>query len=118
MSRRRKWSDIRTMNERTSANETYVATLKDAMIAIERLTQLRKTRGVTQKEVVRAREVSQGHVSRTECRDDIYLSTLASCVSALGGKLRLVAEFPDQQVALALRGATATAPRPTRAAGS
>ena len=118
MSRRHKWSDIRSMKERTPADEAYVAALKDAMIAIERLTQLRETRGVTQKEVARAWEVSQGHVSRTERRDDIYLSTLASYVSALGGKLRLVAEFPDQQVELALPGATATAPRPARAAGS
>ena len=118
MSRRHKWSDIRSMKERTPADEAYVAALKDAMIAIERLTQLRETRGVTQEEVARAWEVSQGHVSRTERRDTIYLSTLASYVSALGGKLRLVAEFPDQQVELALPGATAAAPRPARATGS
>lgn len=40
--------------------------------------------------------VEQENVSRLERHADLLLSTLSSYVSAMGGKLRLVAEFPDR----------------------
>jgi hypothetical protein len=47
--------------------------------------------------------VEQENVSRLERRADLLLSTLSSYVAAMGGKLRLIAEFPDRQpVAIAL----------------
>ena len=42
-----------------------------------------------------ARNRQEG-VSRIEKRSDLLLSTLASYVEAMGGHLRLVAEFPDR----------------------
>jgi len=41
--------------------------------------------------------VEQENVSRIERRADLLLSTLASYVAAMGGKLRLIAEFPNRQ---------------------
>jgi hypothetical protein len=38
--------------------------------------------------------IEQENVSRLERRADLLLSTLSSYVAAMGGKLRLVAEFP------------------------
>ena len=35
-------------------------------------------------------------MSRIEKRADLLISTLASYVEAMGGKLRLVAKFPDR----------------------
>ena len=40
--------------------------------------------------------IRQENVSRLEKRSDLLLSTLVSYVAAMGGKLRLVAEFPDR----------------------
>ena len=40
--------------------------------------------------------ISQDGVSRLEKRSDLLLSTLRNYVEAMGGNLRLVAEFPDQ----------------------
>jgi hypothetical protein len=36
-------------------------------------------------------------VSRLEQRSDLLISTLRGYVEAMGGKLSLVAEFPDQE---------------------
>jgi hypothetical protein len=58
-------------------------------------------------------------VSRQERRADLLLSTLGSYVAAMGGKLRLVAEFPNQHpVAIVLAditGETPVKPRRSRA---
>ncbi len=64
------------------------------------LSQLREARGVTQVELANAWEVSQANVSRVEREQDVYLSTLRSYVAALGGKLEIIAVFPDQTITL------------------
>jgi len=40
--------------------------------------------------------ISQDGISRLEKRSNLLLSTLRNYVEAMGGNLRLVAEFPDQ----------------------
>src|ERR1700684_791401 len=51
--------------------------------------------------------VEQENVARLERRADLLLSTLSSYVAAMGGKLRLIAEFPDRRsVAVALADIT------------
>jgi len=39
--------------------------------------------------------MDQGSISKIESRSDLLLSTLRSYVEAMGGSLRLIAEFPD-----------------------
>jgi hypothetical protein len=48
----------------------------------------------TQERMAELMGVEQENVSRLERRADLLLSTLSSYVAAMGGKLRLVAEFP------------------------
>lgn len=60
------------------------------------LRDLRKALGKTQVEVARRLKISQVTLSDTERRGDVMLSTLRKYVSALGGKLELVARFPDR----------------------
>jgi hypothetical protein len=47
-------------------------------------------------DVHRVGEDEQDGVSRLEKRSDLLLSTLRKTVEALGGRLSLVAEFPDR----------------------
>jgi transcriptional regulator with XRE-family HTH domain len=71
-----------------------------------RLAELREARGATQVEVSEVLGVSQANISQLERRDDLYLSTLQGYVEALGGKLVLLAVFPDQTIEVAaLNGA-------------
>jgi Helix-turn-helix len=60
------------------------------------LRDLRKARKRTQVRVARELGIKQENVSRIEKRSDLLISTLSNYVEAMGGKLRLVAEFPDR----------------------
>ena len=61
------------------------------------LRDLRKAHELTQTRMAEALHISQDGVSRIEQRSDFLLSTLRSYVEAMGGKLRLVVEFPDRK---------------------
>ena len=68
----------------------------EALVAEEMtLRQLRRALQQTQVEVAQRLGVNQENVSRLEQRDDLLLSSLNKYVAALGGKLTLVAEFPN-----------------------
>jgi len=60
-----------------------------------RLAQMRKQRGLTQAEVARVIGVSQARVSRMEHGDieRMQVESIAAYVAAIGGHLRLVADF-------------------------
>ena len=63
-----------------------LATLKDLRQAVEQ----------TQEDLAASLGVGQDTISRIERRSDMLLSTLRRYVEAMGGKLELVAEFPDR----------------------
>jgi transcriptional regulator with XRE-family HTH domain len=63
-----------------------LATLKDLRHAVEQ----------TQEELATALGVGQDTISRLEQRSDMLLSTLKRYVEAMGGKLDLVAKFPNR----------------------
>ena len=71
----------------------------EAMLLELELQALRKSRQVTQVDLAKAMQVEQAAVSKLEHRDDMYVSTLRSYVQALGGELKLVASFPDGDIA-------------------
>ncbi|MEA2582382.1 MAG: hypothetical protein QOF33_467 [Thermomicrobiales bacterium] len=84
-----------------------------------RLAELRASVGVTQGEVAQTLKVSQSNVSRIEREEDVYLTTLDSYVTALGGELEINAVFPDRVVQLVAAhrngeedDSTVQAPRP------
>jgi DNA-binding XRE family transcriptional regulator len=58
------------------------------------LQQLRAARDFTQHQMAALLDVNQSEVSRIEKRTDMYLSTLASYVQAMGGVLEVRAVFP------------------------
>jgi transcriptional regulator with XRE-family HTH domain len=60
-----------------------------------RLAQMRKQRGLTQAQVARAMGVSQARVSRMEHGDvdRMQVESIAAYIAAMGGHLRLVADF-------------------------
>ena len=60
------------------------------------LRDLRKARKLTQARVAKVLGVTQDSVSRLEKRSDLLLSTLRKAVKAMGGDVRIVAEFRDR----------------------
>lgn len=63
-----------------------LATLKDLRQAVEK----------TQEDLAATLGVGQDTISRLEQRSDMLLSTLKRYVEGMGGKLQLIAEFPNR----------------------
>jgi predicted transcriptional regulator len=59
------------------------------------LRRLRAARELTQENLASVLHVKQSEVSKIEHRTDMYLSTLASYVKAMGGTLEIRAAFPN-----------------------
>ncbi len=66
------------------------------------LAALRRARAYTQEQLAAALDVPQSQVSRIERQADLYVSTLARYLEAMGGRLELVGVFDDRRVSLAL----------------
>lgn len=78
---------------------------KNAARAQEMLTEialqeLRQSLNLTQEQVAEIMQLNQAAVSKMERQSDMYISTLQKLVAALGGKLKLVASFPDKEVVI------------------
>lgn len=75
------------------------------------LSDLRDRVDMTQREVAESMVTTQSAVARLEAQDDVRVSTLGRYVAALGGRLRLMAEFPTWEAEVTL---PSLAPRPRR----
>ncbi len=72
----------------------------DAYVQGWNLAQMRKDAGITQVQLAQALGVTQSRISAIEHGDpdSMALTTIRTYIEALGGKLRLAAEFGDHQV--------------------
>jgi len=75
------------------------------------LRDLRKALTLTQKRIAETLGIGQDSVSRLEKRSDLLLSTLRSYIEAMGGRLSLIAEFPDREP-ISLSGLTTMETKP------
>jgi transcriptional regulator with XRE-family HTH domain len=92
------WREIRqtrsklTPEERASIDAEVIADVQRM-----RLPELRKARQLSQATLADLLCMSQGDVSRLERRTDVYVSTIRRYLEAAGGRLRILAEFPDAE---------------------
>ncbi len=91
----------------STARRKKIAARAAALIAEERtLQELRQAHKLTQKRMAEVLGIGQDSVSRLEQRSDLLISTLRGYVEAMGGRLSLIAEFPNQEPVV-LAGLTA-----------
>ena len=62
------------------------------------LRQLREARERSQEDMAAKLHINQAAVSKLERRTDMYLSTLRGYIEAMGGKLEIIARFPNKAV--------------------
>ena len=74
--------------------------MKRESLAEMPLHELRRARALTQRDIAKMLKVNQPAVSKLEQRADVYVSSLRSYIEAVGGRLRIVAEFPEGEVAI------------------
>ena len=73
---------------------------KEKLLAEMSLHELRRARALTQQELAQMLNVNQPAISKLEQRADVYISSLRSYIEAVGGKLKIVAAFPEGEVAI------------------
>lgn len=86
--------------EFTDERRRRIDAIKHELLAEMPLHELRRARTLTQQELAETLQVSQPAVAKLERRADVYVSSLRSYIEAVGGKLKIVAEFPDGDVAI------------------
>lgn len=92
----RKYSELRakmTPEARSRVDARVFATLKQLP-----LLELRKARSLSQEQLAKELQTTQGEISKIEHRTDMYLSTLRRYVEAMGGELDIIARFKDGPV--------------------
>ena len=98
MSGRHKFSEL--TNDFTPERRQRIDEMKSELVAEMPLHELRRAREMTQRDLARTLNVNQPAVSKLEQRADVYVSSLRSYIEAVGGRLRIVAEFPEGEVAI------------------
>jgi predicted XRE-type DNA-binding protein len=100
------WQDLRSEFRFTPEEETEMAVGRERLLSqirAHKLAEVRKSQGETQVGVARRMGVTEARVSAIEhgeiSRSEV--DTLAAYVEALGGKLKLVADFGDSTVIVA-----------------
>ena len=84
----------------TAERRQQVDDIKRDLLAEMPLHELRRARALTQKDLADTLHVTQPAIAKLEQRADIYVSSLRSYVEAVGGRLRIVAEFPEGEGAI------------------
>jgi DNA-binding XRE family transcriptional regulator len=92
----RKFSEL--VKAMPAARRQKIAKRVRETLASMPLDEIRKARQMTQAKLAVELGVNQGEVSKIEHRTDLYLSTLAGYVEALGGTLEIRAIFPDREI--------------------
>ena len=62
------------------------------------LDEVREARAMTQEHLANLLGINQAAVSKMERRADMYVSTLQAMIKAMGGRLQIVAVFPEGRV--------------------
>ena len=84
----------------TPEHRRRIEDMKRELLAEMPLHELRRARALTQRDMAKMLKVNQPAVSKLEQRADVYVSSLRSYIKAAGGKLKIVAEFPEGEVAI------------------
>ena len=75
-----------------------IKAMSDQLLREMPLEELRAAHELTQTSLAKILDVGQSEVSKIEKRTDMYVSTLASYVKAMGGELEICAVFPEGKV--------------------
>ena len=98
MSGRHTFSDL--TKDFTPARRRRVDGRKAELRAAMPLHELRRAREMTQEAVGKTLHVNQPAIAKLERRADMYVSNLRAYIEAMGGRLNIVAEFPQGAVTI------------------
>lgn len=96
------WDEVRAELDLDEGAVAQHRARLEAQVRAHKLAEVRRRQQVTQQDLAKLLGISQSRVSQIERQslDDTVLSTLAAYVEALGGRVRIVADFGDELVVL------------------
>lgn len=100
------WKETRSRAaEIGKLDEAAIAKHKDELRSATRaykLSEIRKSHALNQKQVAELMKVTQSRVSQIESKglDETQLATVKSYVEAIGGRMRIVADFGDETITI------------------
>ena len=90
---------FKELEDKMSPKARAAAHLKtQKMLAEMPMQELRQARHLSQERLAEILETKQANVSQIERRTDMYISTLRSYIEAMGGHLKITAQFQDGEV--------------------
>ncbi len=91
--------DFTQLKNKMSPQAQIAAKIKSTqMLAEMPLQELRQAKQLSQEKLAEILLTKQANVSRLERRADMYISTLRGYIEAMGGKLEIVAKFPEGSI--------------------
>ena len=84
----------------TPRRRARVEARKAELCTATALHELRQARAMTQRALGESLNVNQSAVGKLERRTDMYVSNLRAYIEAMGGRLKIVAEFPQGDVTI------------------
>ena len=96
MARARNFNELR--NRLPAESRTRIDARVRASLHEMALQELRAARELTQERLAETLGIQQATVSKIERRADLYVSTLARFIEAMGGELEIRAVFPEGSV--------------------
>ncbi len=98
MSGRHSFSEL--TKDFTPERRSRIDAMKAELLADMPLHELRRARALSQRDLAERLKVNQPAIAKLERRADVYVSSLRSYIEAVGGKLKIIAEFPEGEVAI------------------
>ena len=98
MSGRRPFSEL--TQEFSPERRRRIDEMKKELLAEMPLHELRRALELTQRDLAESLNVNQPAISKIEQRSDVFISSLRSYIEVAGGKLKIIAEFPEGEVAI------------------
>ena len=92
--RLRKFSELEA--KMSPESRAYVKQKVENGLAAIDLQNILCERGITQEELASQMEIGQSNVSRMLRRTNMNVNTLQDAIEAMGGKLEIIAHFPDK----------------------
>ena len=88
------------MDDLTPERRERIEDRAQALLIEMALQELRQTRHLTQQQVADILNLNQAALSKMENQTDMRVSTLRRILAAMGGELKIIAQFPEGEVVI------------------
>lgn len=101
MANAKPWGEVKAKLATPPERQARAQETTEAYVRGYRLAELRRRRNMTQVEVAARMGIGQSRVARIERGENLNRETLRAYIEALGGHMKVIADFGDEQLTVA-----------------